>query len=368
MAYRTALLTELARDWWNDHADNYDHDNDAAEPPARKWREIVERYRSESPRGQFLYDLLGDKPSRRLLIKLIAYRIQGHRKVKLPRNTPQYWQDIKSMLDLRTNTPLLPVKFIGGFAELAAYDLRPLGYSIACHASGAGLACALVQKQYEYHHGAVHCKAEAGDVVIDAGGCWGETSLYFAHEAGPTGALVAFEFIPGNLAVMKHNLAFNPHLAGNFHIVEHPLWSSEGVNLHYVDWGPASWVSMDLSQRGSWDGASATVTIDDSLRRLGLQRVDFIKMDIEGAELAALKGAEKCLRRDRPKLAISVYHKADDIDVIPRYLAGLELGYRFYLDHHTIYKNETVLFGVPPQASSSGMEHASASQDAACRS
>jgi hypothetical protein len=70
-------------------------------------------------------------------------------------------------------------------------------------------------------------------------------------------------------------------------------------------------------------------------------------MDIEGAELAALKGAEAAIRKHRPKLAISVYHRPDDFQAIPRYLESLNLGYRYYLDHHTLYQNETVLFAAP---------------------
>jgi hypothetical protein len=70
-------------------------------------------------------------------------------------------------------------------------------------------------------------------------------------------------------------------------------------------------------------------------------------MDIEGAELAALQGAEESIRKYRPKLAISLYHAPEDFDSIPRYLTGLHLDYAFYLGHHTIYQNETVLYCVP---------------------
>ena len=158
---------------------------------------------------------------------------------------------------------------------------------------------------------------------------------------------MAFEFIPSNLEVLHRNRALNPHLAGRVCLLENPLWSAPGRKLYYVDWGPGSRVTDDINKYHSWEGMAETVTIDETLTSLGLDRVDFIKMDIEGAELDALKGAEASIRNHRPKLAISLYHKPDDFDTIPRYLASLDLGYRFYLDHHTIYQNETVLFGVP---------------------
>ena len=70
-------------------------------------------------------------------------------------------------------------------------------------------------------------------------------------------------------------------------------------------------------------------------------------MDIEGAELKALHGAESTLRKFRPKLAISVYHQLVDIVEIPRYLARLGLEYKFYLGHYTIHLEETVLYAIP---------------------
>jgi hypothetical protein len=86
------------------------------------------------------------------------------------------------------------------------------------------------------------------------------------------------------------------------------------------------------------------VTIDDFVADRGLARLDLIKTDIEGAEMGALRGAEQTLRRFRPNLALSVYHKDSDFVEMPGYLEGLNLGYRFYLDHFTIYGEETVLF------------------------
>jgi hypothetical protein len=54
-------------------------------------------------------------------------------------------------------------------------------------------------------------------------------------------------------------------------------------------------------------------------------------MDIEGAEMAALKGAIKTIKRDKPVLAISAYHKPDDLIMIPRYIKSLDAGYNLYV-------------------------------------
>lgn len=60
-------------------------------------------------------------------------------------------------------------------------------------------------------------------------------------------------------------------------------------------------------------------------------RVTFIKMDIEGAELPALRGAQKIIKKDKPKLAICVYHKREDLITIPQYIKSIVPEYSFYL-------------------------------------
>lgn len=72
----------------------------------------------------------------------------------------------------------------------------------------------------------------------------------------------------------------------------------------------------------------------------------FIKMDIEGAEKEALIGAEQIIRCHKPKLAICVYHKPEDIYVLPELINSFREDYRFYLRHYSNTIYETVLYAV----------------------
>ena len=79
-------------------------------------------------------------------------------------------------------------------------------------------------------------------------------------------------------------------------------------------------------------------------------------MDVEGAELEALRGAKLTITRDKPKLAICIYHRPEDIIDIPLYIMDQRDDYRFWIRHHNCRNNpfypscgyvwETVLYAV----------------------
>lgn len=79
--------------------------------------------------------------------------------------------------------------------------------------------------------------------------------------------------------------------------------------------------------------------------------ITLIKMDIEGAEQAALRGCARHIREDRPKLALSVYHNFEDIWKLPQMIEALVPGYRFYLRYHggNLWATEVSLLALPPQ-------------------
>jgi FkbM family methyltransferase len=89
------------------------------------------------------------------------------------------------------------------------------------------------------------------------------------------------------------------------------------------------------------DAVIMTGKLDDMVT----SAVSFIKLDVEGAELAALRGAEQMIRKNRPKLAISVYHNPEDIIEIPKYIKELVPEYKLYLrcGYNSLY-NDLVLF------------------------
>lgn len=75
----------------------------------------------------------------------------------------------------------------------------------------------------------------------------------------------------------------------------------------------------------------------------------FIKMDVEGSELDALKGAKQTILRNKPKLAICLYHKTKDFIDIPTWIHTLVPEYKLYVRHHSYSINETVLYAILPE-------------------
>jgi FkbM family methyltransferase len=179
-----------------------------------------------------------------------------------------------------------------------------------------------VQKVYE--HPAVH--VQRNDVVIDCGAHIGG----FTRVALDAGArlVVAIEPEQANVTALKRN--FEPEIkAGKVVLVPRGVWDKAGkLALHLSSVGDSH--SVVIPQNKGADESIEVTTIDDLVAGLHLPRVDFIKMDIEGAEQKALEGARRTLLRYHPRLAVSAYHIKGDPSAIcalvwrtcPDYLVG----------------------------------------------
>lgn len=285
-----------------------------------------------------LYQYLSDEGSRERMIELLAYRAFGPTRVKLTLNNESYWQGRK---DVEQCKLLDTVEFKNFRSNLSLFDLNSYNYDLKLFFVANGIYVDFILQQYNYND--LICVVE-GDIVIDAGACWGDTALYFSSLGAKS--VYAYEFIPSNLDVFKKNIALNPQYQDRIHVVETPVWNESDIPMSYDDRGPAS----QIGEPGKYAGSTKTLSIDDLVVKYHLESVDFIKMDIEGAEMPALKGAENTIKRFKPKLAISVYHKPDDMIVIPDYIRSLNANYEFYLDYYTVVGHEIILYAIDRNA------------------
>lgn len=174
------------------------------------------------------------------------------------------------------------------------------------------------------------------EVFLDAGSFDGESTKEFIRWCG---------------GKYKKIYAFEP-LEEGYLLSENNLREYENIELIKCalsdENGETTFVSSVEGLMGARIGDKGERTISVPVRTidsiLGGEEATFIKMDIEGAELAALKGAIDTLRKYKPKLAISLYHKNEDLIDIPLWLHKNVPGYRYYLRHYSNKRWDFVLY------------------------
>ncbi len=178
------------------------------------------------------------------------------------------------------------------------------------------------------------------DIVIDAGAYYGETAFWFLKYIGSDGKVYAFEPSDSNFRSLKENVENNK--VKNIEPIKMGLGRQEGGTFLFNAESSSYLVDANLINTSK----IRITTIDKFVEEHKLKSVGFIKMDIEGSEIDALAGAKETITRYKPKLAISVYHKGDDMIKIPMYLKSIVPDYKFFLRHNKYSWAETVLYTV----------------------
>ena len=172
------------------------------------------------------------------------------------------------------------------------------------------------------------------EVIFDCGAFNGDTIRLFTQNHTKYAKILAFE--PDSNSVTALSSFINHRKLANIKIIQAAVGNAAG-NRGFIMQGTQGGhlVSSDRA-----DSLINTIRLDDFFA----DRPTLIKMDIEGAELEALQGAQRIISTYRPKLAICVYHRPEDLFSIPLYLKELNPEYHFKLRKHSQTVYETVLY------------------------
>jgi len=171
----------------------------------------------------------------------------------------------------------------------------------------------MLQEQYVTNSYEKHYNLKEGDIVVDAGAHIGLFTIKASKIIGVRGRVIAIEPEAQNLFLLKKNIDINK--LDNVIVVEKGIWDKRDTLMMKLFGDSTSLSSFHGNQfpgaeRPTGFAEIVVDTLDDILIELGVKHVDFVKMDIEGAEVEALKGMEKTLDNNNIKLA-GEYHIVD---------------------------------------------------------
>lgn len=195
-------------------------------------------------------------------------------------------------------------------------------------------------RQYFISRGDISFIPKKGEIVFDCGACVGEISTIFAGLVGPTGQVHTFDPIPLHSHFIKLHADLNSTLTKTFHINVLAVDKVSNKKTGIVK--DASIISPSGLVIDNFDSTS----LDDYVINNNVPNVDYIKMDIEGFEISALEGSSRILKNFKPRLAISAYHKTEDLWEIPILIKKLNPNYKLYFGHHSPIKWESVYYAI----------------------
>ncbi len=174
------------------------------------------------------------------------------------------------------------------------------------------------------------------DVFVDAGAFCGDTVQCILERYGKGKAIYSFEPDPRSFSSLEESTKQLPFV----HCYQLGLSDIRATLNFSHDLGPSSYIN---------DNGTISVQVDTLDNVLEGIPVTFIKMDIEGAECSALRGAEQIIRKYGPKLAICTYHSDQDMVEVPLSIWKINPNYVLYFRHYSNISTETVCYAILPE-------------------
>ncbi|MEI8248959.1 MAG: FkbM family methyltransferase [Candidatus Taylorbacteria bacterium] len=175
-----------------------------------------------------------------------------------------------------------------------------------------------------------------GDYVIDAGANVGMFSIIADDKVGNTGKVFAFEPLKEISDILKENLEKNN--CKNTYIENLILGEKNADIKFYYNLEKNYNASSKLFHTEDDKNVSLRqITLDEFVKERNIQRIDFIKADIEGAERDLLNGAKEVIRKFRPKISIRTYHLPDDPQILEDIIKKLVPEYNIVQSNKTLY-------------------------------
>ena len=161
-------------------------------------------------------------------------------------------------------------------------------------------------------------KLQKGESFLDLGAYNGDTALEFANRCPEYGRIVAVEPDGKTFKKLENNTKDLENIRGLNVCVS----DFTGKGRFLMKGGRNSVVGVGVETEFS--------TVDDILKG---EKITFIKMDVEGEELKAVKGAEKTILNHKPKMIISAYHRTEDFWTLPKAVLDINPEYKVYMRH-----------------------------------
>lgn len=174
-------------------------------------------------------------------------------------------------------------------------------------------------------------------VIFDVGAWKGDTAYFFSKKCNGNAKIYAFE--PDKNAYKTLKIIKEKYKLNNV-ILKNILFSNKKETVDFMSMTPNTpIVKMDA------------VTIDEFSESNNIERIDYLKMDVEGAEMHILEGAVNTIKKFRPSLAIAIYHGGElfmeDFYKVPILIKKITDDYEYYIRTFSPWGGETVLFCKP---------------------